>query len=423
MAKRYVPEAGHAEAQILSSILSGDRTYSELASKLRPADFYYDLHRDVFSAMESMHEMGMDIDFVSLSQVMKESASSHAMSDVIQMGQNFVTSAHFGQWVKQVGKAATLRRMVDSAKGIYELTQPQDKPPDIDEVLTKAEKYISEAVEHSYSYGDKITISPMQDYLEAAKSQMHKPGGVSGLSTGYKDIDDMTQGFVGGELMIIAGQTSHGKTQLATNIGCRIAKRGEPVLFVTLEMTKEQMTQRLMDIEGEDIDIPMYYQGANDMTYHDVRNLVKVAKDTGIKVVMIDHLHYFVRSLEHQTNEIGMIVKNFKQAAIEFDIPVILISHVRKIAEGRRPTSNDLRDSSFIGQDADMVIMVWRNMNPDAGAEDEVEVVIQKNRSRGLFPGARKRVLYSKGAALSEEAPKAQSDFTDDIPKHWTDDY
>lgn len=267
----------------------------------------------------------------------------------------------------------------------------------------------------------------IQDYIEDAKKIRKLAGQVQGLSTGYKGLDDMTLGMTAGELIIISGPTSAGKTQLTTSVAYNVASTGHKVLFVTMEMTKPQMTERFMVASGTDLsELPwaqIEYQKEHDLASTDIEWLVKDAVEGGTELVVIDHLHYFSGEDDNnQAQVIGRIAKDFKLAAVAYNVPVILICHIRKLErENKKPTGNDLRDSSLIGQHSDQIIMVWRDNTPGAKGYDalvggervnvmEVEVTNWKNRLRGMFPGKRKRSLYAINGQLTETKPDPIAD-------------
>jgi len=258
---------------------------------------------------------------------------------------------------------------------------------------------------------------PIQDYFKEAKEIHRMAGQVQGLSTHIKNIDDLTLGMTGGELIVMSGPTSAGKTQLTTMIAYNVAAHGDKVLFVTMEMTKAQMTDRFMSAGGTDLSELSHgiieYQKESDLAALDIPYLVGDAVRDGTKLIVIDHLHYFGSEDDsNQAQALGRIVKDFKQAAVANNVPIILICHIRKLSsEGKKPTANDLRDSSLIGQHADQIIMVWRDIRPSAQDATVVEVTNWKNRLRGLHAGKRRRTFYAVGARLREERPK-QTDQT-----------
>lgn len=285
----------------------------------------------------------------------------------------------------------------------------------------------------------RTKLVPISDFIEAAKKLYANRGKVQGLSTGIKKVDEMTQGMLGGELILIGGQSHHGKTQLATNIIYNVAKLGKRVTFVTLEMTKPQITERFLQIAGEGNEdsvgeLPIDFQEAMHLDYRDISFLTGKAKKMGSELVVIDHLHYFVRDAENQSNEIGSIVKNFSEFSKVHNIPVILISHVTKLPWNKRPDLNDFRDSSFIGQDADIALMVWADMREKAGDDNEVELLLRKNRPRGM--NVRFNKLYRDGGGrLLEDAPIRPEQIKEisqhgeedmgvsapNVPQHWTE--
>lgn len=231
-----------------------------------------------------------------------------------------------------------------------------------------------------------IKLALMSDYTEEAIIRNKNWGKLQGLSTGYKSLDKLTLGLVGGEMIVVAGKTSNGKTTLSINIANRVALKGVPVLFVTLEMTHAEIASRYMRINGGDTDdynkvaSLTLFQANDELNWQSIDPLIERAvEEMKIGLVVIDHLHYFTRDLEHVAEDLGRISKELKKNANRYKIPVILISHVRKTGEGREATIEDLRSSSYIAQDADIVLMVGRsNEKPD-----HTNVKIEKNRNRG----------------------------------------
>lgn len=265
-------------------------------------------------------------------------------------------------------------------------------------------------------------IAGIADYVLEAQERIENWGKLQGLSTGYWGLDQMTGGLNPGELVILAGQTSHGKSQLATNISYNVARAGDPVLFVTLEMTKAETTSRFMriyqydhpDSDGVDVvEVPIMYQLKNELNYQDIGMLMRKAKEYGCALVVIDHLHYFPRGTgDNIRNEIGRITKHFKECAIAYNLPVVLLSHVRRIENGRKkPDLSDLKESGYIEQDADIVLMIWRDLSEGSKTTDQVEVSILKNRNRGF--GMFRKVDYfvpsNNGVKLIESTENPES--------------
>lgn len=240
---------------------------------------------------------------------------------------------------------------------------------------------------------DKYIVSSMLDHVDEARDRLKHFGQMQGLSSGYPSIDALTKGFVGGELIIVAGKTSYGKTTICMNIASRVALQGKRVLFVTLEMTHAELTSRYMFINGGETDnfltvaANTVFQENDELNWQDIDGLIANAKrQLDVDLVVIDHLHYFTRELDNVAEDLGRITKELKKNAGRHNIPVILISHVRKTMQNAAATMDDLRGSSYMAQDADIVLMVGRNPDDDS----EMIVRIEKNRNRGFEHGNNK---------------------------------
>lgn len=226
----------------------------------------------------------------------------------------------------------------------------------------------------------------MLDYIDDAEERYANWGKMQGISTGFPSIDEQTLGLVGGELIIVAGQTSRGKTLLSMNIANNVAKTGKTILFITLEMTHAELTSRYMFVNGGSrsadfgtVAANTLFQANDELDWKDIDGLIQNAREElGVDLVIIDHLHYFTRELQNVAEDLGRITKEFKKNAIRYDIPIILISHVRKMQKDEQLSGESLRGSSLIAQDADIVLLVDRD--PETNA---MGVMIDKNRNRG----------------------------------------
>jgi len=403
--KLIMPESEEAERALLGCILIDESTMSRIDHIITADDFYYSNYRQIFKTMSKMYRNREPIDLITLNDRLRDTGwldTIGGAAELTMLTSDIPTTTHFIQYAKVVGERSTQRRILKAAKDIAKVTQEEI---DVDDMVVKVEDLMRGVTRDSARQMEKLSLVEVHDFVEEARNARPQKGQVQGLSTGFFEVDDMTKGFVPGELMIVSGHTSHGKTQLATNIAYKVASTGKPVMFVTMEMTKVEMTQRILDVADDNIppETKIYFQSRSDLAYTDVSRLVERAKEKGVKLVVIDHLHYFSRSIDNATAEISKIVKEFKQAAIENEMPIMLICHVRKLDVKKRPSIQDLRDSSMIAQDSDMVLMVWRDTTPDSTDGNTVEVLILKNRNRGLH--ARRKYLYSEGAKLTEQKP------------------
>lgn len=231
----------------------------------------------------------------------------------------------------------------------------------------------------------EIEIESMDSKYDEIKRHYANWGKLIGLRTGNWVLDRMTMGLAPGEVTVIGGATSNGKTALAINIAASVAMQGKVVLFVTLEMTHEELGVRFMKVMGDRFEEHMasiVWQKNDELNWRSVDALMKKAKEeAGAELVVIDHLHYFTRELKNVAEDLGNITKEFKKNAIRHKLPVILISHTRKAPDSDTTKTgiNDLRGSSYIAQDADIVLLVHRNMKE---FPDDIIVTNAKNRNR-----------------------------------------
>lgn len=404
--KFETPYNDDAERSVIGCILiDGNSTFKKIGHIVTAEDFHDKILRVVFEHCKKLYDAGVEPDLITLTDALQQSGWSMnvSSSDLIDMTNYVPTAARAANYAKIVAKYAAARRILTASRDIAQLTQEDIS---IDELVSRAETRLKGVTQAAVQAESKFEIVDLQPYMTAARENREPEGQIKGLSTGLKKVDDMTQGFVPGELMIISGQTSHSKTQLSNNIMLAVAKNDHKVMFVTMEMTKQETADRFnMLTKDEDIgEGKIFLNMRADLAYTDVTKLIEKAKEKGCDMVVIDHLHYFSRSVENATQEVSKIVKEFKSAAIVYELPIILICHVRKMAPKKHPTIEDLRDSSLIAQDADMVLMVWRDESPTATNPNEVEVTLWKNRNRQKKH--RRDFLYAEGMKLVENDPR-----------------
>lgn len=354
--------------------------------KLRPEDFEDRNNGRIFWAMLSVNGRGKSVDVLTVSDRLREAGYLDSIGGPAHLTEltNYVpTAAHASSYEKIIREKSEKRKLSGVIKEAGEIASDKNKTAQqvADEVKEKMHSAISQLT-HS---GSRFDISMMVEHTDEAKERYKQWGKLQGLSTGFFNIDHQTLGLVGGEMIIIAGKTSMGKTSLAMNIANNVAKAGHTVLFVTLEMTHAELTSRFMYLNGGETDdyykvsAHIFYQKNDELNWKDIDGLIENAKQQiGAELVVIDHLHYFSREIEHVTQDIGRIAKEVKKNAIRHDVPIILISHVRKIERGKDATQEDLKDSAAIAQDADIVQMVGRLKD-----NGNMAVKIEKNRNRG----------------------------------------
>lgn len=294
-----------------------------------------------------------------------------------------------------------------SRKKTYLEFQIEQKSPE--ELKELSEKIDNRLFGEQQADPTTVELVAVGELADEAQELVKNWGKMQGLSTGIRGVDHNLRGLVGGELIIIAGETSNGKTALGVNIATNVAKAGSPVLFVTLEITAVQLTARIAKIINDEkklVQLPVLMQKQDELNWRDIDKLIKEAKENGVKLVIIDHLHYFTREVDRMAEDLGRITKEFKKNAIRHNIPIILISHVRKKDSLKKPElSNDaLRGSSLIAQDADAVMFVHK-VGPD-----KVMVKMTKNRNRGYdFDNDTVTLDFVDGAVIKD--PKFKDPF------------
>lgn len=234
---------------------------------------------------------------------------------------------------------------------------------------------------------ERTDIVLANDYATEAREYAKTFGQFKGLSLGYDGLDKRTGSFLPGEVFVLAGGTGFGKSVLSQNIAVKVALQGKMTLLITLEMTKEQTLSRMFKMcksreEEDQVSSLVAFQRASSVNDKDIKILMKKASLDGMSLVILDHLHFLPRGVDNIRNEISRITKLFKEASVEYKIPVIILCHVnRSIEKGQKPDLMHLKESSSIEQDADMVGFVYRD---NAKARDIMQFYMRKNRSREL---------------------------------------
>lgn len=232
----------------------------------------------------------------------------------------------------------------------------------------------------------KPRLITLAETWEAAQKLHGDEEGIGGLSTGYRNVDDITGGLRPGQLIILFGDTGHGKSMLAQNIAYNVAMTGVPVLFVGLEMTNAENTERLQGI-GADATLPVLYPEVIDLDVKHLEYDVQDAVEQGVGLVIIDHLHMFEG--EQNGNEpqfITAICRESKMLAIKYNLPIILLSHIKERLPGSEkniPMLRDLKGSSSIKQLADSALAIWNErMVFDDPLPGTPQLIIKQRKSR-----------------------------------------
>lgn len=374
-----------AEASVLGCLLIDDKEIKEVLQIVSNEDFFERRNQLVFRGIEWLYKKRSGIDLITLTDalrsngVLDEVGGSAYLSELTN---HVPTAFNVQNYANIVAEFAGKRKISSAAQAIAESSSSGSS---LEETLSKVKEQIA-GVNQLGGKQNKYQVASMLEYVEGSKERYKNWGKMQGLTTGFPSIDQLTLGLAGGELIIVAGPTSRGKTLLSMNIANNLAQRGYKTLFVTLEMTHEELTSRYMfandgwETTGfKTVAENTIFQVNDELDWKDIDGLIENAKERlGVDLVVIDHLHYFTRELANVAEDLGRITKEFKKNAIRYDIPVILISHIRKLAKDEELSGDSLRGSSLIAQDADIVLLV--NRDPET---NEMGILMDKNRNRG----------------------------------------
>lgn len=383
MAKEAMLYNRDAEASVIGGLIADSSKIAKVREILTYDDFYDKRHQLVFRAMEWLDKQGIEIDLITLSDALEKNHSLEAVGGSSYLAElSNSTPTRLITHARMVSNDSGKRKVTAAAQ---EIIDTSSNGSTLEETLLKVREKVAE-VNNLGGKQNKYQVASMLDYIDEAKERFDRWGKMQGLSTGFPSIDDLTMGLVGGELIIIAGETSRGKTLLSMNIANNVAKTGKTILFVTLEMTHAELTSRYMFVNGGEktkdfgeVAINTLFQANDELDWKDIDGLIQNAKEElDVDLVVIDHLHYFTRELQNVSEDLGRITKEFKKNAIRYNLPILLISHVRKMNDNEKLTANSLRGSSLIGQDADIVLFVDRDPQSNA-----MGVMVDKNRNRG----------------------------------------
>lgn len=448
--EKQIPRDLSAEQAVLGSILFDSNVFLDLGT-LQTEDFYSVRHRLIFEAMSQLITNNKVIDIITLkAELEKQNQLENAggISYLIELSQQTATSANAQYYAEIVTEKATLRRLINSANAI--ITKSIDDTQSLDAIIDFAEKEML-AVSENKSRDGFIKISDvLGNTVENLEILAKQKGDVTGISTGYYQLDKVTTGLHEDELIIVAARPAVGKTAFVLNIAQNVAVREKGVVAIfSLEMGVESLVNRMLCAEGsidanhmrtgnltsEEWDKLFLAMGSlgSSQIYIDDTPGIKVSEirakcrrllqEKGkIDLVAIDYLQLIEgsgRSRENRQQEVSEISRQLKKLAKELKAPVIALSQLSRSVEQRqdkRPVLSDIRESGSIEQDADIVAFLYREDYYQQGDQEEnennvennvIEVIIGKNRS-----GARDTVKllfkkeYNKFSSLSFEEQK-----------------
>lgn len=413
------PQNTDAEASLLGAILIDADAIVKVADILQLDDFYDDRHKRIYEAMLQLYEKHSPIDVLTLGDELRNTGMLDLIGGPSYLTEltNYVpTAAHAERYADIISQKAIRRRMIKAASDIAALGY--DEATSLQELIEGAESGLFKVSERHV----KQDIASIEDILSVSfdrLDELHKDKGkIRGIPTGYPDLDSMLAGLQRSDLMIIAARPSMGKTAFVLNLAQNIAtKAGEPVLIFSLEMSKEQLVDRMLaaeasvdawnlrtgnltDTDFEKIGVAMgslseaqiYIDDTPGITVSDMRTKARrEAHQRPLGVVIVDYLQLMsggarFSSDGNRVQEISEISRGLKGIARELNVPVIALSQLSRSVESRTPQIpqlSDLRESGSIEQDADIVAFLYREdyYNPETDRKNIMDVFVKKHRN------------------------------------------
>lgn len=416
---RTPPHQLEAEQAVLGSLLIDRDAVIKIADTLVPEDFYADKHRFVYDAMLTLYQQHDPIDIVALSNLLEERKQLDGIggrSFLVSLSNAVPTAANVTQYAQIVQKKATLRRLLSAAGDMVQMGYQEGE--DVSALLDKAEQSIFNVTQRHL----RQNFINIRDVLDQAFDRIdqlhHESGQLRGVPTGFTKLDSLLGGLQKSDLVILAARPSVGKTSLALDIARNVAvKTKQPVGIFSLEMSKEQLVDRLL-VAQADVDLwkmrtgrlkddddfqrighamgmlaeaPIFIDDQASANIMEIRTKARrlQAEHKSLGLIVVDYLQLMEsRSSENRTQEISEITRGLKSIARELNVPVLALSQLSRAVELERPPIPKLahlRESGSIEQDADVVLFIYRPAVYDRDIEDEkknlAEVIVAKHRN------------------------------------------
>jgi replicative DNA helicase len=414
--EKIPPQNLEAETAVLGAMLFDEQAVPRAIELVREAHFHLDAHQKIFRAVVTLFEKAKAIDLVTVSEELRKQRTleeAGGSAYLAELTSQVPTAANVEHYARIVREKAILRHLINAATGIIQ--ESFEAASDANTVLDHAERAIFEISQAKVESRAIAIKDIIKDSIEAIDRLYQRKEHVTGLATGYYDLDMKTAGFQASDLVIIAGRPSMGKSALACCIAEHAAVvQGKPVAFFSLEMSKEQLVQRflcahakvdaqkvrtgylahtdwpkLTSAAGRLSEAPLFIDDTPTISILDLRAKARRMKSQhDIQVIIVDYLQLMQGrgKSENRQQEISEISSSLKALARELNVPLVAISQLSRAVEsrtGNRPQLSDLRESGAIEQDADLVLFVFREeyYNPTEENRNKADVIIAKQRN------------------------------------------
>lgn len=406
-----MPHSRDTEEVVLGALINDKDKIAEIEDILKPQDFYYDKHKAIYQGIISLRNKDHHVDLITLGEELKSTGALEEVGGLSYISQlsNAATYLNNVKAYSDIIQDKALRRnVIKACMKAIEVSHQESK---VEEIVEKLEGNLLKACSSMEMDEMEHIMDILQDTITFIENRTKDKKEILGISTGYRKLDKVISGLQRGDLIIIAGRPSMGKTAFALNIAQYASKEGSVGIF-SLEMPSDQLTQRLLaakcliplknirsgDLEEKDID--KLLEGAENLsnrklfiddkstTMSSIKAKAKALKaKEGLDIIVVDYLQLIEPALGSATREqeIAKISRELKRLAKSLNITVIALSQLSRAPELRsnsRPMLSDLRESGSIEQDADIVIFPYREKYYDKEAKAEkVEIIIGKNRN------------------------------------------
>jgi replicative DNA helicase len=423
-ALKVPPHSIEAEQSILGGLLIDNKAIDRIAGQVSASDFYRNDHRIIFTHISKLIDNNDPADIVTVAESLEQNAELTKVGGVAYLGlvaENTPTASNITGYAKIVRERSIMRNLVEVGSDIVESAfSPQGK--DAQQLLDESESKIFQIADAGTS--EKLGFIDIKELLPKAAQriddlyQLDDPNGVTGVPSGYSDLDQKTAGLQPGDLIIIAGRPSMGKTSLALNIAEHVGMEvGLPVAIFSMEMGAAQLTMRLLgsvgkldqhkmrigQLEDEDWpkltnalgvlnEAPIFIDEGSALNSYEVRARARrLHRQQGkLGLIVIDYIQLMSsaneQSNENRATEVSEISRSLKALAKELNVPVVALSQLNRSVESRpdkRPMMSDLRESGAIEQDADVIMFIYRDevYNPETAEKGVAEILLSKQRN------------------------------------------
>ncbi|HEY5583544.1 MAG TPA: replicative DNA helicase [Ruminiclostridium sp.] len=414
---RIPPQSIEAEQSVLGSMLVDKEAISIVMEILKPEDFYRPDHREIYEVVIELFDRSQPIDLITVSERLKLHGKLELIGGLEYLSNIATavpTTANVRNYSKIVEEKSLLRKLIRASSDIVDLGF--DASEEVSYIIDRAEQGIFDILQKRSSQGFIPIKDVLVDTFNKLEELYNNKGTITGISTGFVDLDFKTAGLHNTDLILIAARPAMGKTALALNLAQNVAVHSKvPVAVFSLEMSKEQLVNRMLSSEAmvdgsrmktgqlEDNDwqkvakalgplseAPIFIDDTPGVTITEIRAKCRRLKlEHNLGLVIIDYLQLMQGSKsksENRQQEISEISRSLKMLAKEINVPVITLSQLSRAPETRtdhRPILSDLRESGAIEQDADIVMFLYRDdyYNPETDKKNIAELIIAKHRN------------------------------------------